>query len=79
MGKPRRLGQRVVLARAAQGLDRVQRRMMVEPGKLYRSGGETAAYRQRFLHSEANLKFLDCGEFRLPAGLGTGTEILPDR
>ena len=53
--------------------------MMVEPGKLYRSGGETASYRQRFLHSEANLKFLDCGEFHIPAGLGTGTEMLPDR
>ena len=51
----------------------------IETGRLYRSGGETAAYRQRFLHSEANLKFLDCGEFHLPAGLGTGTEVLPDR
>ncbi len=51
----------------------------VEPGKFYRTSGESAMYRQRFLWSEAGLKFLDCGEFQLPAGLATETTVLPDR
>ena len=53
--------------------------MTVEPGKLYRASGETATYRQRFLHSEAKLQFLDCGEFHLPAGLATEATVLEER
>jgi mannose-6-phosphate isomerase-like protein (cupin superfamily) len=39
-----------------------------KPGRLFRAGDPAVTYRQRFTHSEANLKFLDCGEYHLPAG-----------
>lgn len=51
----------------------------VEPGRFYRASGESAMYRQRFVQADAGLKFLDCGEFHLPAGSATEATILPGR
>lgn len=40
----------------------------VKPGVLFRRNGAGVSFRQRFVHSEANLLFLDCGEYDVPAG-----------
>jgi mannose-6-phosphate isomerase-like protein (cupin superfamily) len=37
----------------------------VKPGVLFRADKTAVEFRQRFTHSEANLQFLDCGEYRL--------------
>jgi mannose-6-phosphate isomerase-like protein (cupin superfamily) len=39
---------------------------VVKPAVLFRTGDSTVTFRQRFVHSEANLLFLDCGEYHLP-------------
>ncbi len=39
----------------------------IKPGLLFRSEKTGVEFRQRFVHTEANLQFLDCGEYRLPA------------
>ena len=51
----------------------------VLPGRLLRAADGGAIYRQRFLHSEVGLQFLDCGEYHLPPGAGTGMAALPGR
>jgi mannose-6-phosphate isomerase-like protein (cupin superfamily) len=43
-------------------------RSAVKPAVLFRTDTLTVTFRQRFVHSEANLQFLDCGEYHLPAG-----------
>jgi mannose-6-phosphate isomerase-like protein (cupin superfamily) len=40
----------------------------VKPAVLFRADAPAVTFRQRFVHSEANLLFLDCGEFHLPPG-----------
>ncbi len=40
----------------------------VLPGKLYCASGPSVTYRQRFITSDAGLKFLGCGEHHLPGG-----------
>jgi mannose-6-phosphate isomerase-like protein (cupin superfamily) len=51
----------------------------VKPGLLYRASDPVVTYRQRFVHSEANLQFLDCGEYHLPAGSHSPAQSLPGR
>ncbi|MBM3748343.1 MAG: 5-deoxy-glucuronate isomerase [Acidobacteria bacterium] len=51
----------------------------VLPGMLFRAAAPGAVFRQRFLHSEVGLEFLDCGEHHLPPGARTQTVVLPDR
>jgi mannose-6-phosphate isomerase-like protein (cupin superfamily) len=51
----------------------------VLPGKLYRDREERAFYRQRFLHADAGLLFLECGEFVVPAGQGLAETSFPGR
>src|SRR5579864_5205185 len=41
---------------------------VVPPGTVFRAAAPAVTYRQRFTHAEANLKFLGCGEYHLPAG-----------
>jgi mannose-6-phosphate isomerase-like protein (cupin superfamily) len=52
---------------------------VVQPGKLFRTQAPAATYRQRFTHEEANLQFLDCGEYELPPGSGTAPNSLAGR
>jgi len=40
----------------------------VKSAVLFRTDANTVTFRQRFVHTEANLEFLDCGEYHLPAG-----------
>jgi mannose-6-phosphate isomerase-like protein (cupin superfamily) len=40
----------------------------IKPAVLFRTDAPAVTFRQRFVHSEANLQFLDCGEYHLPAG-----------
>ena len=51
----------------------------VKPGTLLRAAASGAVYRQRFLHSEVGLDFLDCGEFLLPPGTATQSTVCPGR
>jgi mannose-6-phosphate isomerase-like protein (cupin superfamily) len=37
----------------------------VKPGMLFRAEETGIEFRQRFIHTEANLQFLDCGEYRV--------------
>lgn len=40
----------------------------IKPARLFRSNGNGVVYVQRFTPAEANLQYLSCGEFHLPAG-----------
>lgn len=51
----------------------------VKPGVLFRADAPMVAFRQRFVHSEANLQFLDCGEYELPAASQSSWSSLPGR
>jgi mannose-6-phosphate isomerase-like protein (cupin superfamily) len=51
----------------------------VKPGVLFRAGQPRVTFRQRFLHSEANLLFLDCGEYHLPTETRSLPSSLPGR
>ncbi len=51
----------------------------VKPGVMFRAGAPGVTFRQRFLHDEANLLFLDCGEYNLPARSRSGATALPGR
>ncbi len=52
---------------------------MCEPGRLFNSQGDGATYRQRFLHSDAGLLFLNAGEYRLEPGHSYPETALPRR
>ncbi len=52
---------------------------IVKPGVLFRAGTPTTTFQQRLLHSEANLQFLDCGEYYLPAGSKFQRPNAPER
>ncbi len=52
---------------------------VVRPGVLFRTGSPVAAFQQRLVHSEANLQFLDCAEYFLPAGSNLQVLSLPGR
>src|SRR5689334_6579049 len=55
-------------------------RAAVKPAVLFRTeGGPMVTFRQRFVHSEANLQFLDCGEYHLPAGSRSTDLAAPGR
>lgn len=49
------------------------------PGQLFRAEARGVTFRQRFLHTEANLQFLNCGEYALPPGTESILSSLPDR
>jgi mannose-6-phosphate isomerase-like protein (cupin superfamily) len=51
----------------------------VKPGVLFRAETPGVTFRQRFVHSEANLQFLNCGEYTLPAGACSSWLGLPGR
>jgi mannose-6-phosphate isomerase-like protein (cupin superfamily) len=51
----------------------------VKPGLLFRADKIGVEFRQRFTHAEANLQFLDCGEYRLAPGARSTTLSLPER
>jgi 5-deoxy-D-glucuronate isomerase len=51
----------------------------VKPAVLFRTDAPTVTFRQRFVHSEANLLFLDCGEYYLPAGSRSTLLTVPGR
>lgn len=51
----------------------------VAPGALYRQSDPGVCFRQRFVHTEAKLQFLDCGEFQLPPGSVSQEASLPGR
>ncbi len=40
----------------------------VQPGRLFQTDRSSVVYRQRFMNTEAHLKFLSCGEYHLPGG-----------
>ncbi len=39
-----------------------------KPGMVFRANGAGVTFRERFVHDRANLQFLDCGEYDIPAG-----------
>ena len=39
-----------------------------KPGLVFRANGAGVTFRERFVHDRANLQFLDCGEYDIPAG-----------
>jgi mannose-6-phosphate isomerase-like protein (cupin superfamily) len=49
----------------------------VHPGTLYQTGASSVCYRQRFVSSEAHLKFLCCGEHHLPGGSTSQAMTVP--
>jgi mannose-6-phosphate isomerase-like protein (cupin superfamily) len=51
----------------------------VKPGVLFKSEKAGVSFRQRFVHAEANLLFLDCGEYDVPAGSCSSWFSLPGR
>ena len=51
----------------------------VKPGVLFKANAAGVTFRQRFVHSEANLQFLDCGEYGLPAGSRSPSLNVPGR
>ena len=51
----------------------------VKPGKLFRAAAPAITFRQRFIHSEANLLFLDCGEYDLAPGSTSSRLTAPGR
>ena len=51
----------------------------VKPGVLFRAEKPGIEFRQRFVHSEANLQFLNCGEYRLPPQTRSSALSMPDR
>jgi mannose-6-phosphate isomerase-like protein (cupin superfamily) len=51
----------------------------VKPGLLFRTGAPAVTFKQRFVHSEADLLFLDCGEYHLPAGSRSSLTSVPGR
>jgi mannose-6-phosphate isomerase-like protein (cupin superfamily) len=51
----------------------------VHPGKLFKADGHGVVYRQRLLHNEAALEFLNVGEYLLPSATGTAVSSLPNR
>lgn len=51
----------------------------VKPGVLFRADAPMVTFRQRFVHSQANLLFLDCGEYHLPAGSRSSLLEVPGR
>ncbi|SPE40789.1 hypothetical protein SBA3_3920021 [Candidatus Sulfopaludibacter sp. SbA3] len=51
----------------------------VKPAVLFRTDAPTVSFRQRFVHSEANLLFLDCGEYHLPPGSVSWQVAAPGR
>ena len=52
---------------------------VVEPGTVFRTAAPTVTYRQRFVSAEARLKFLDCGEYHLPAAAASQAQFTPGR
>ena len=54
-------------------------RSEVKPAVLFRASGPVVTFRQRFIHSEANLLFLDCGEYDLPPGSRSSRFAVPGR
>jgi mannose-6-phosphate isomerase-like protein (cupin superfamily) len=48
-----------------------------QPGRLFRNADPSVVYRQRFVSSEAGLKFLCCGEYDLPGGSRSQAFTLP--
>ncbi len=53
--------------------------MEVKPAKLIRASHAGVTFRQRFTAEEANLQFLNCGEFDVPAGVRSQEFCLHDR
>jgi mannose-6-phosphate isomerase-like protein (cupin superfamily) len=51
----------------------------VRPGVLFRASNTGFEFRQRFVHQEANLQFLDCGEYRVAPHAQSTTLSLPQR
>ena len=51
----------------------------MKPGRLFSAESANVTFRQRFLHAEANLQFLDCGEYHLAAHARSLRTALPAR
>ncbi len=51
----------------------------VKPAVLIRADAPMVTCRQRFVHSEANLQFLDCAEYELPPGSRSSWLAAPGR
>lgn len=51
----------------------------VKPGVLFKADAPQVTFVQRFVHDQANLLFLDCGEYHLPAGSSSSLLQVPGR
>src|SRR5260370_13261915 len=59
--------------------EQAQSARAIKPAMLFRADAPAATFRQRFTHAEANLEFLDCGEYDLPPGSRSSTVSVPGR
>ena len=64
---------------SATGKEKQAPAAAVKPGALFRADAAGMEFRQRFVHTEANLEFLDCGEYRLPPQACSSTLAMPGR
>ena len=55
------------------------RQASVHPGQLFKYDAPGVTFRQRFLHNQANLLFLNCGEYLVPPDTESALSSLPDR
>jgi mannose-6-phosphate isomerase-like protein (cupin superfamily) len=51
----------------------------IKPAQLFRAAAAAGTYCQRFIAPEANLLFLNCGEFELPPQAGPSCFSFPER
>ena len=51
----------------------------VKPATMLRTASAAVTYRQRFIHSDVGLDFLNCGEYHLPAGSATQDIVVQGR
>ena len=52
---------------------------IVKPATMLRTASAAVTYRQRFIHSDVGLDFLNCGEYHLPARTATQDIVVPGR
>ena len=53
--------------------DPVHKSETVKPGTVFRTSAPKVSYRQHFTPATANLEWLSCGEYELPADSATTT------
>jgi mannose-6-phosphate isomerase-like protein (cupin superfamily) len=69
----------VTITQSAERAETESAGAVIHPGQLFPAQTGRTGFRQRFLHQEAGLQFLDTGQFELPVGTRTQEFCLPAR